>query len=66
MAIISESKEKILIIAFLHDNNFAFVYDIKDNITILGEFPSPRYDIEVFKLDRKVVVAIQVHNRNFK
>lgn len=66
MAMMSESKEKILVNSLLHNNNFTCVYDIKDNITILGEFPSLKYDIEVFKLDKKVVVAIQVHNRNFK
>lgn len=61
-----KDEEKTVVNTFLQDNNLFFAYDIRENVTNLDKFLSPGYDIDIFKLDTKVTVVIQVCTRKFK
>ena len=66
MAMMSEDEEKTVIHALFQDNKFPFAYDMRDNVTNPSELSRLKYDLDAFKLDIKVVVAMQIHVKNFK
>lgn len=66
MALMPENDEKTVVHVFFQDKKLPFTNNVKDNITSPGEFLSPRYDIDIFKLDIKFAVEMQVYMQDFK
>lgn len=66
MALMSQDEEKTVVHTLFLDKKFLFTYNVRDNITSLCRFPSTRYDINIFKLDRKVIIEMQVYTWDFK
>ncbi len=65
--LISDDKEALDVVRTIHfQDNFPFMYDIRESANVSSDFPDPGHDVDDFKAGATVAVEFQILSRNFK